>query len=118
MPEQYRVTAPNYGAPGNRREQGEVFEPTEAEISAFRDKLEPVEDESDDGGEASDQAGEEDDASAPFDPSDMTIDEFEGELDGGDYGEDELAALAVAEREGKHRDGAINAIEAAREDEE
>lgn len=48
--QRYRVVIPEYGAPGNRRQEGETFVPTDAEIQAFGGiKLEPVEDEDEDG---------------------------------------------------------------------
>lgn len=52
----------------------------------------------------------------PVDPADYTVDELRDELDSGDYSERELDALADAERSGKDRETAMDAIEAARAD--
>ena len=91
-------------------ERGEEFEPTEQEWAAFGDSLEPV---------AVDDAGEEEDENedvepeAPFEPSEKTIDELEAALADGEFSEAELKALLEAEKAGKHRDGATDALDDA-----
>lgn len=90
---------------------GEAFEPTEAELRAFGDRLEPV-DEAADG----DDAGEEGTGTEPpFDPTGHSVSEIEDALDDGDYDDDELAALLAAEQaDDDPRTTAVDAIEAAR----
>lgn len=63
----------------------------------------------DDGGDG-DGADTADVDGAPFDPNDYTIGELSDELDGNDFSDDDLSALDRAEREGKDREGAHDAI--------
>lgn len=53
---------------------------------------------------------------APFDPSDYTIAELSDELDGRDLSDDELDALADAERDTQDREGVHDAIDSYRAD--
>lgn len=54
-------------------------------------------------------------AATPFDPGGYTIDDLESELSDGDYSDDELDALADAERNGQDREGALDTIDSHRE---
>lgn len=58
----------------------------------------------------------EDATESPFDPAEHTIDELEDQLADGDYTTAEVDALAAAERDGKDREGALDAIDDAREE--
>ena len=53
-------------------------------------------------------------AEPPFDPSELTVDELEAELADGEFTDHDLDVLATAEQDGKERDTALDAIEAAR----
>jgi len=73
-----------------------------------------VEVEEDDGeGGGSDNT---EDVEPPFDPGEATIDELEAQLEDvpEDVSDAELDALHQAEKDGKERDGALNAIDAVR----
>jgi hypothetical protein len=61
-----------------------------------------------------DEAGDE--PEPPFDPADLTVDELHDRLDEADYTAGELDALAAAERGGKDRETAHDAIDSAREE--
>jgi hypothetical protein len=61
-----------------------------------------------------DEAGDE--PEPPFDPADHTADELRDRLDETDYTAGELDSLAAAERGGKDRETAHDAIDSARED--
>lgn len=82
-------------------EAGDAFEPTDAELQSFGDRLEPVEEDVTPGGNASEP---------PLEPSEYTVDEFEAELDGGEY-DDYLDELEELEAAGKDRQGVYDAIE-------
>lgn len=51
----------------------------------------------------------------PFHPEDRTVAEIQDTLDEYHYPEEALTALAEAEREGKNRETALDAIDSARE---
>ncbi|PCR89315.1 hypothetical protein [Natrinema ejinorense] len=51
----------------------------------------------------------------PFPPQERTVEEIQDTLDEYDYPEDALEALEAAERDGKDRDTALDAITEARE---
>ena len=88
-------------------EPGDVFEPTDAELEAFRDLLEPVdEDEELPDGES---------GTLPFNPESKTIPEIEEKLEDVDD-EETLEALRNLEQQQKDRDGAVDAIEARLEE--
>ena len=48
---------------------------------------------------------------APFDPSDYTVDEFEGKLENEGYDAPELRALRDAEADGQDREGVKDALD-------
>lgn len=80
---------------GDVFEPGDEIEPTEAELSAFGDNLEPVQEETPD---------------VSLDPSEYTVSELETEIE--DY--DSVSALQEvreAEEEGKDRATALEAID-------
>jgi len=70
----------------------------------------PVSFGSDDGG------GEAEVAEPPIDPSELTLDELEADLDENDYSAAELDALETAEEAAEDRNGAQDLIDAAREE--
>ena len=87
------------------RRKGETFEVSEDVLENHPNSFERVGDtatlpENDNGAEGD----------APFDPSEYTVDELEEELEDGDYSEEELAALAEAERDGEGRDSALDLL--------
>jgi hypothetical protein len=53
-------------------------------------------------------------ADPPVDPSELTVDELEAELDEADWGDSALQGLRDAEAAGKNRETALDAIDAAR----
>lgn len=64
--------------------------------------------------ETQDESAEDTDtepADAPFDPGEYTIAELDGELDDRDLSDEELDALAEAERNGDDREGALDTID-------
>lgn len=67
----------------------------------------------DEDGDRAEQAADTDEAAAdaPFDPSEYTIDELDGELDSRNLDSDDLDALAAAERDGEDREGALETID-------
>lgn len=71
-------------------------------------------DEADEGGEETPDAV----ADAPFDPGDYSVGSLRDELDDRDLSDDDLAALADAERAGDDRTTALDAIEDHRSDTE
>lgn len=99
----YRVTHKWIRRGGEVIEEGETFEPSEAELNAFSDRLEPVDDSPDD---EEDPPPEE----TSFDPADYTNDEVEEEVADIDD-EEQLRALLELEQEQRDRSGAIDAIE-------
>ena len=92
---------------------GDVVEPTEAELTAFSDLFEPVD-------SAADHTEQTDDSEPepPFDPTDLTVASVRSNLDEEDYSSAELDAIEAAERAGEGRSTALEAIDAARESEE
>lgn len=92
-------------------ERGDEIDPTEAELRAFGDNLEEIDEEDEADGEVSD--GES--GTLPFNPESNTIDEIEEKIEGVD---DAAAIEAVLnlERDQKDRDGATDAIEARLEE--
>jgi len=62
--------------------------------------------------------GPPDDVEAPFDPSDLTVDELKSELEDApvELSDEDLDALAAAEAAGEDRDTALDAIDAQREE--
>ena len=89
--------------------EGDEFEPTDAELSAFGDRLEPVDDDPDD---EEDPPPEDE---LPFDPADYTNDEVAEEVEDVDDAA-ELEALLEAEQEDQDRSGATDAIESRLEE--
>lgn len=61
-------------------------------------------------------AGDVTEADPPVDPSELTLDELEADLDENEYSDSELDALEAAEEAGEDRSGAQDLIEAAREE--
>lgn len=94
----------------------QFFEEADADAEASPGPAEVVEtdvdaDTNDDSGA---DADEETETESPFDPSDATVTELEDRLDDESFSDDELDALADAEREGKDRETALDAIDEAR----
>lgn len=58
---------------------------------------------------------EDDGAAPPFDPTELTVDEIEDEIDDGDYSDAELEAVAAVEKSDDSRETALDAIDEARE---
>lgn len=84
-------------------EEGDTFEPTDAELSAFGDRLEPEEDVEDEnpGGNAPEPG---------LELADLTVSEVEDELASGEY-DDMLDELESLEEAGKDRKGVHEAVE-------
>lgn len=108
---------------------GDTLHPTDAELRAFGDLLEPVPDaESDaqsdttpietqdtDGTEDAESGGESgEDGALPFDPTTMTVTEVRTAMSerGNSLDDETLVALVAREKEGGGRSTAIDAIEA------
>jgi len=79
-------------------EVGDEITPTEAELEAFPERFRELRD--------SDESTSE----APFDPSDMTVDEVEEALNGEEYGSEALDELEETESSNDDRDGVHDAI--------
>ena len=109
MTDRYRwagIRPHDRGGESDPIEPGDVFEPTDAELAAFDDLLEPVDE--DDVVRPADEP--------PFDPSEYTVSEIEERLEEGDFDEPELLALDSAEAEDKDRETALDAIVQAEEE--
>jgi len=96
--------------------RGDVIEPTEAELEAFGDLFERVDET--DTLDAAAADGDESDPEPPFDPTELTVASVRSNLDEGDYSAAELDAIEAAERAGEERSTALDAIEDARASEE
>lgn len=94
----HRVTHKRIKRPDGVYEKGDTFEPTEAELESFSDRLEAV-DEDDESG------------TLPFNPESNTNDEVAEKVEDIEE-ESTLRALLNLERQQKDRTGAIEAIEA------
>jgi hypothetical protein len=101
---EYRVTWKRIARGDEVFEEGDVFEPTDAELDAFGDRLEPV-----DGDEDNAEDGDELDT-APFDPAEYTNEEIAERVEVADD-EEALHALLDLEENQQDRDGATSAIE-------
>lgn len=92
----------------------QFFEEADVDDEASPEAVEVVETDVDDDEETDADVATAEDTDAPFDPSDATVTELEDRLDDESFSEDELDALATAEREGKDRETALDAIDEAR----
>jgi len=68
------------------------------------------------GGDGDDDGDEAEVAEPPIDPSELTLDELEADLDENDYSAAELDALEATEEAAEDRSGAQDLIDAAREE--
>ncbi|MCJ0619449.1 hypothetical protein JZX76_07980 [Haloarcula hispanica] len=68
--------------------------------------------------DAAEEDGASDEANPPFDPSASTVDEIEAALEETNHHPVALQALLDAEKDGKNRDTAVEAIEAALSEED
>lgn len=119
MTDRYRYTGTTLYRNGGQEvvDPGDIIQPTEAELDAFGDALEPVR-ESNGGTEPAtepdqtEETAEAEVADPPFDPGEYSIDDLETELSEGDYTDAELAALLDAEQAGDNtRSGAVDVIQ-------
>lgn len=95
-------------------DEGDTLEVDEEVAETFSDTLRPVDGENPEEGGSGDETPGGEGSEAPLNPADFTVDEFEAELEDGDYSADELDALADAERSGDNRAGVLDSIEDAR----
>lgn len=86
---------------------GEVFEPTEAELRSFSNLIEEVGDEQESEPEPD---PEPDLPDPPADPGEFSVADLRDHLADVDYDAEELQALESAERKGKNRTTALEAI--------
>lgn len=93
-------------------EPGDEFEPTDAEQSAFRDLMEPVDEEAGDDGDATASDNSEPE---PVDvdphPGDLTVSELEDRVEDIDDVELLEAILAAEQEDGSPRSTAVDAIQ-------
>lgn len=105
MSDPHKVVGKHIFRGRERVEVGQIIDPSDAELAAFGDRLEPVDD-PDDEEDPPPEVGE----SLPFNPADCTNDEVaENVADVDD--EEALRALLNLEQEQKDRDGATEAIQ-------
>lgn len=114
---------------------GDVVELSEDELGEFEHYFEEVEAEDGSEGDSSseedespsgeDETAESEDEGAqseseaevadpPLDPTSLSVNQLESELDAGDFSDEELDAIEQAERDGEERTTALDAIESAR----
>lgn len=100
-----RVAGRDFVTTEERYEEGDTLVVSESTADAHSDTLERVED----GGDS--------ERSPPFDPDEHTVEEFEEEIADRepDLSDEDLKALAAAERDGRGRSGILDAIEGERD---
>lgn len=87
---------------------GDVVELDESIAGGHREfvHVEETSEDSDDSEDPDDES-----VSAPFDPSESTVDELEEKMANEEYSDAEHAALVEAEENGKNRDSAVEVLE-------